>query len=78
MESLKIRDTDVMDNFLYSICIQGYHLQNCQAYLNISEKELLEAGQNKVVSTSAAEVLEEWFRNNQNVSREVESRLVFK
>jgi len=78
LESLKIRDSDVMDNFLYSICIQGYHLQNCQAYLNISEKELLESGQNKVISTSAAEVLEEWMRNNQNVSREVEGRLVFK
>jgi len=78
LESLKISGKKVSDDEFYTICIQGYHLSNCKDYLNISEEELLKAGQSKVVSTSAAEVLEERMKNNQNVSREVEGRLVFK
>ncbi|MBW6441528.1 bifunctional metallophosphatase/5'-nucleotidase [Patescibacteria group bacterium] len=78
LESLKIDGVEVADDSFYTICIQGYHLSNCKDYLNISEEKLLEAGQNKVVSTSASEVLEEWLRNNQNVSRQIEGRLVYK
>ena len=77
LDSLKVRGLEVEDESFYTICIQGYHLNNCADYLGISEKELLELGQSKVVSTSAAEVLEELMRDNQNVNREVEGRLLF-
>ncbi len=78
LRSLKIDDIEVADDSFYTVCMQGYHVNNSSDYMNISEKELLESGQSKVVSTSAMEVLEEWMRNNQNVSREVEERLVYK
>jgi 5'-nucleotidase len=77
LESFKIDGEQVSDDKFYTICIQGYHLSNCKEYLNISEEELLKAGQSKVVSTSAAEVLEEKMRDNQNISRDIEGRLVY-
>lgn len=45
--------------------------------LHISQDELLETGKHKVVTTSAQNVLEEYLRNNQNVSRQIEGRLQF-
>ncbi len=47
-------------------------------FKDITEEELTKSGQSKVMSTSATEVLEECMRNNQNVSREVEGRLIYK
>jgi 5'-nucleotidase len=38
----------------------------------------LALGKNKVVTTSAQEVLEEFLRNNQNIDRKIEDRLVYK
>lgn len=46
-------------------------------HLNITQEELLASGKSKVVTTSAQQVLEEFLRNNQNVSRKVEGRLVY-
>ena len=78
LESLKINGEEVKSDSFYSICLQGYHLSNCEHNLDITEEELTKSGQSKVMSTSATEVLEECMRNNQNVSREVEGRLVYK
>ncbi len=75
---LLIDGIEIDNNKLYTICIQGYHFNNSQSYLNISNDELLESGLSKVVTTSAQEVLEEYFRNHQNIVSEVEGRLVFK
>ena len=77
LEKLEIDGNEVSDKKIYSICMQGYHLKNCKDYMNISEKELLKAGGSKVVTTSAQEVLEEFLRNNQNINREIEGRLVY-
>lgn len=78
VESLKISGVDVAEDTFYTICMQGYHFSNSKEYMNISEEELLESGQSKVVSTSAMEVLEEFLRNNQNISRGLENRIVYK
>jgi len=78
LESLAIDGRPVAEDRNYTVCLQGYHAKNSAAYLNITEAELLEAGQPKVVSTSAQDVLQEFLRNNQNVSRKVEGRLVYK
>ena len=75
--SLKINGMPVIDGKLYTLCMQGYHFKNCVDYLNITQAELLKSGQPKVVTTSAQQVLEEYFRNNQNISRKIEGRLVF-
>ena len=78
LESLKVKGELVDDNKLYTVCVQGYHFNNSADYLGISNEELLEAGSHKVVTTSAQEVLEEYLKNNQNISRELEGRLVYK
>lgn len=77
LESLKINNEDVVDDNAYTICIQGYHLNNCADYLNINQEDLTKLEKGKVITTSLQEVLEEFLRNNQNINREVEGRLVY-
>ncbi len=76
--SLKIDNDEVDKDKFYTFALAGYHY-NCSAdYLNITQGELNESGKSKVITTSVQEVMEEYFRNNQNISREVEGRLVYK
>jgi 5'-nucleotidase/UDP-sugar diphosphatase len=77
LASLKIDGAPVSDEEPYTLCLQGYHVSNSDAYLNVSNEELLESGRSRVVSTSAQEVLEEYLRNHQNITRKVEGRLVY-
>jgi len=67
----------VTDAGSYTLCLQGYHFNNSASYLNISNEELMKSGQSRVVSTSVQEVLEEYLRNNQNISRTLESRMTY-
>ena len=76
--SLDVNGQPVDLNGEYTICLQGYHFTGCQAFLDISQDELLANGKHKVVSTSAQEVIEEFLRNNQNADRKVEGRLTYK
>jgi 5'-nucleotidase len=76
--SLAIDGHPVSKTEFYTICIQGYHFNNCKDYLEITQEELLASGKSKVVTTSAQQVLEEYLRNNQNIARKVEGRLVYK
>ncbi|MBN1162883.1 bifunctional metallophosphatase/5'-nucleotidase [Patescibacteria group bacterium] len=75
--SLKINDVPVENTEFYSICMQGYHFNKSNEYLDVTNEELLESGMSKVVATSAQEVLEEFLRNNQNISKRIENRLVY-
>ena len=75
--SLVIDDKPVENTEFYTVCMQGYHFNQSKKYLNISNRELLESGKSKVVTTSAQEVLEEFLRNNQNIIRKVEGRLIY-
>lgn len=75
--SLKINNQSVKDQQIYTLTLQGFHFSNSQAYLNISEKELLKNGEPKVVTTSAQQVLEEYLRNHQNLISQIEGRLQY-
>jgi len=75
--SLIIDGNSVADSGLYRICLPGFHANNAASYLDVSEEELLESGETRVVSTSTKEVLEEYLRNHQNVHRSVEGRLKY-
>lgn len=77
LSSLHIFGQKVKNEDLYTICLQGYHFNNALANLNLTQKELLQAGKSKVISTSAQEVLEEYLRNHQNIKRKVEGRLTY-
>lgn len=78
LKSLKINNEPVEDNKDYTICLQGYHFKSSKSYLNITHKQLLASGKEKVVTTSAKQILEEYLRNHQNIERKIEGRLVYK
>jgi len=78
LESLRIAEKPVIDDAPYTVCIQGYHFSNSEANLAISNAELLASGKNKVVTTSAKQVIEEYLRNHQNASSPVSGRLIYK
>ncbi|MBN2248032.1 MAG: 5'-nucleotidase C-terminal domain-containing protein, partial [Coriobacteriia bacterium] len=75
--SLALNDVPVSHDSTYTVALQGYHAKNCVPYLNVTEEELLAAGPSKVVTTSAAEVLEQWLRDHQLEGRHVEGRLTY-
>ena len=76
LTSLNMDGNEVRDEDRYSICLQGFHARNSEAYLGISQGELT-AIKAKVASTSAQEVLEEWLKTHQNTGRNVEGRLTY-
>ena len=75
--SLKIRNEDIDKNKLYTFAIAGYHYNCSKDYLNLTLDELNETNKSKVITTSVQEVMEEFLRNNQNITRKVEGRLVY-
>jgi 5'-nucleotidase / UDP-sugar diphosphatase len=75
--SLFIKSEKVDPRKEYSIALQGFHFNNSKEYLGISNDELLASGKSNVVTTSALEVLEEYFRNHQNIQSSVEGRIVY-
>jgi 5'-nucleotidase len=78
LESLKIDEKEVENTAFYIICMQGFHFKNSDAYLNITNQELLESGKTKVVSTSAQDVLREYLRTHQNIDKSTEGRLKYR
>ena len=61
---------------LYSIAMQKYHYNNLKPFLDITLEEAEENGKNRVLSTSARDVVEEYMTVNQHLGRMVEGRLV--
>jgi 5'-nucleotidase / UDP-sugar diphosphatase len=75
--SLEFNERPLDPNKKYRICITGYHLKGCKAFLSLTEDQLHEDGPSSIVSTSMTEVLQEWLQNNQNEGRKVEGRLTY-
>ncbi len=75
--SITVDNIEVAEHQLYTITMQGYHFINSLANLNISHEELMAIGPPKVITTSAYQVLEEWLRHHQNITRKIEGRIVF-
>lgn len=75
--SLCVDNLPVVDNQKYTITLENYHIANSEANLNISKEELTAMALPKVVATSAYQVLEEWLRHHQNITRKIEGRLAF-
>ncbi len=72
--SLSVNGEPVHDDRKYRITLQNFHYQNCHKGLTLKMEEL---GSPKTVATSGRDVLEEWFRHNQNIERTVEGRLTW-
>ena len=77
LESLSVYEKKVSDSDVFTLCMQGFHFNNARDYLGISNDELLSGGNHKVVTTSAQDVLEEYFKNNQNLTSKIEGRLLY-
>ena len=77
LESLTINNKDVQDEGEYTISLQGYHVDNCFKNLNITYEELTQLEQPKLITTSVRDVIEEYLRNHQNISSNIESRLTY-
>lgn len=77
IKSITIDKKPVVEQNVYTICLQGYHFHNSKAYLNISETELLQNAPQKVISTSAQDVMIEYLRGHQNLISKVEGRLTY-
>jgi 5'-nucleotidase len=75
--SLKIDGAEATIDRLYSVCLQGYHFKNSVPNLNLSQEQLSQACNPKLVSTSAQDVLVEYIRNNQNIKKQVEGRIIY-
>lgn len=75
--SLNIDGKEVVDDAPYTMCVQGYHFANSEKNLSLTQDELLQSGKQKVVTTSAQQVIEEFLRNNQNMIRRIEGRLIY-
>lgn len=76
LKSLSLNGQPVKPESLYTVLLQGYHFNNSESYLNISQSELLTLP-SKVISTSAFQVLEEYFRGCRNLSVPSPGRLVY-
>jgi 5'-nucleotidase / UDP-sugar diphosphatase len=75
--SLTLNGVPVDDSSRYSICLQGYHYKNSTVGLQLTAAELTQLEQPRLLATSGRDVVEEYLRNHQNVSAEVEGRLQY-
>lgn len=78
LESLSINEKPVQADNQYTICLQEYHFKNSIQAVNMSAEDLTKLGGQKVVTTSAQNVLEEYFSSNQNLNSYIEGRLIYK
>jgi 5'-nucleotidase / UDP-sugar diphosphatase len=78
LESLALRGQPVEDERVYSVCLSIFHLRNTQSFLNLTTEEVAQFARPKTVSTSARDVIEEYYRSNQNLVRKVEGRLLYR
>jgi len=76
--SLEINNSEVDKAEIYTIALQGFHVNQAKDNLDLTQEELLESGKSKVISTSIQEILEEYLRSHQNISSKVEGRLSYK
>ncbi len=77
LDALLFDGNSVDDKKLYKVCMQNFHFNNSLSYLGVSNEELLKSGKEKVITTSAQQVLEEWLKNHQNEKRTIEKRLEY-
>jgi len=76
--SLTVDGKKVVDKKEYTICLQSFHFNQSEDNLGLTNKQLLASGKNKVITTSAQEVLEENFKTAQNEKKSIEGRMVYR
>jgi 5'-nucleotidase / UDP-sugar diphosphatase len=77
LESITFNGKPISDDSTFSIGLIGYHILNSEAFLSLTNVELVQAGGDKVIATNAADVLEEYLKSHQNIGRKLEGRLQY-
>lgn len=75
--SLKLNGKEIEEDNNYRLGFQGFHFKNSNSNLNVSQNELLQISGKKTTTSSTCDVIEEYFRSHQNITAELEDRLVF-
>lgn len=78
LEVLEVDGRPVDAKGHYTIGLGGYHVQNAEANLNLSLEALTALSGSRTAATSMHTVIEEYLRGHQNLSRQVEGRLVYR
>lgn len=78
LESLTLHGQPIDDGRTCSVCLSIFHKRNPQRFLDLSAEEISQFGEPITVSTSIRDMLQEYFRSNQNLSRRVEGRLMYR
>jgi 5'-nucleotidase/UDP-sugar diphosphatase len=78
LESLKFDDKPVGASKLYTLGLQGYHVDNAEANLGVTADALRKKKRSHIVSRAMQVALEEYLTYRQNIDRKIEGRLVFK
>jgi len=77
LDTLLVDSAPIDPEKFYKICMQNFHFNNSPAYLGVTNQELIASGKQKVITTSAQQILEEWLKNHQNEKRTLEKRLEY-
>ena len=75
--SLEIKGKPIDPQAHYTIGLSDYHYSNVLQNLGISNEEITAISVPKVTATSMVNVAEEYLRSHQNLSSQVEGRLVY-
>ena len=78
LESLEVYGKPVQDDEQYYLCLQEYNFKNSLDCLSIKTEELTKLANEKVLATSAQDIIEEYFGSHQNLDSHVEGRLIQK
>jgi 5'-nucleotidase len=77
LTGLWIKGQPVDEDGLFTVGLQSYHANNCEAYLDVTMEELLQAGRSRVIATSVQDLVLEFLREHQNYRVCVEGRLEY-
>ena len=77
LENLWVDQKPVQPEKHYTIGVQGYHANNCEANLGVTMDELKQAGRCRVVATNAQDLILEYLREHQNINQKVTGRLAY-
>ncbi len=77
LDLLSLNGKPVENENQYTISLQGYHYVNIKKFLNVDESELAQIAEPKLITTSQRDVIEEYFRRNQNLTSNIEGRLTY-
>jgi 5'-nucleotidase / UDP-sugar diphosphatase len=78
LESLTINGKPLDPAAHYTLGLSGYHVQYSKEFINFTNEELSLLEPPRVTATSMQSVMEEYLRSHQNLSRQVEGRLVYR